>query len=80
MKLTPTIDEILATIRGSPGISTLDIARKFVPEAEDSLNFERAYHCVRVKISILADRGEIYRLDTHRPGRSASWYPREAAN
>lgn len=73
--MTPTIDEILATIVASPGISTLDIVRAFTP-ADGSVKFERIYHCIRVKISNLADRGEIFRLDTHAPGHTAYWYPR----
>lgn len=76
--MTPTIDEILATIQENPGISTLDIVRKFVSEDEPT-NFDRCYHCVRVKITYLVNRGEVHRLDTHRPGRSANWYARGAA-
>lgn len=70
---SPTISQVLECISENPGIATLDIARKF--EIEGTPAFDRTYHNIRVKLSTLADRGEIYRKDKHLPGHAALWYP-----
>ncbi len=71
---SPTRAQLLLFIELHPGVTTQEIANHF---SESAYEYPRTYHCIRVKVRAMADRGDIRRFPAHTPGKPAHWYSEE---
>lgn len=59
----PTRDQIVAYISEHPNVSTVEIVSAY-EDPENKVAYLRAYNCVWVKLTKLADRGEVVRMSS----------------